>query len=89
MEEICRQARAECVLVCCNTVGRAQAAYRLLRQRLAPVDIPVHLLQSRFAHRDRLVLENRIIAMGSAPHCSWIYWAKSGCRIRPREWKRN
>ncbi|MDZ7305283.1 MAG: CRISPR-associated helicase Cas3' [candidate division KSB1 bacterium] len=48
------------VLVCCNTVKRAQQAYQELRQRLAGVGIDVVLLHGRFNGRDRLRKETLV-----------------------------
>ncbi len=54
------------VLVCCNTVKRAQHAYQELRQRLLGTGIDVVLLHGRFNGRDRLRKENLIrLATGS------------------------
>ena len=47
------------VLVCCNTVKRAQALYDELRDRLAGI-VPVLLLHGRFNGRDRLLKESRV-----------------------------
>lgn len=50
----------ESVLVCCNTVRRAQTAYCELRTRLEDVAIPAVLLHGRFNARDRLTKEGTI-----------------------------
>ncbi len=47
--------RGQSILLCCNTVQRAQDAYRLLVQQLPSVEVV--LLHSRFINRDRLVKE--------------------------------
>ncbi|MDI6711147.1 MAG: CRISPR-associated helicase Cas3' [Bacillota bacterium] len=47
------------VLVCCNTVKRAQQAYEVLRQRLG-CQGDVALLHSRFTYRDRLSKEKAV-----------------------------
>ncbi|MCG3158373.1 MAG: hypothetical protein DKINENOH_05015 [bacterium] len=54
------------VLVCCNTVKRAQLVYREMQQRLAATGIEVVLLHGRFNGRDRLRKENLVrLATGS------------------------
>jgi CRISPR-associated endonuclease/helicase Cas3 len=54
------------VLVCCNTVKRAQHVYQELRQRLVGTGIDVVLLHGRFNGRDRLRKEKLVhLATGS------------------------
>jgi CRISPR-associated endonuclease/helicase Cas3 len=54
------------VLVCCNTVKRAQRVYQELRQRLVGTGIDVVLLHGRFNGRDRLRKEKLVhLATGS------------------------
>ena len=48
----------QAVMVCCNTVKRAQTAYDELQCRLKGDDIEVILLHGRFNGRDRLEKEN-------------------------------
>ncbi len=57
LEEIADAARnGQSVLVCCNTVGRAQEAWQMLRQAL-DTQAHVELLHGRFNGRDRLTKE--------------------------------
>lgn len=49
------------VLVCCNTVGRAQLCQQTLQEMLGPHAM-VDLLHSGFNQRDRLAREERILA---------------------------
>lgn len=59
LEKIAREARAgRSILVCCNTVARAQHAYEELQARLP--GIRVALLHGRFNGRDRLVKEQLV-----------------------------
>jgi CRISPR-associated endonuclease/helicase Cas3 len=54
------------VLVVCNLVGRAQVAYRQLRERLEESGIHVELLHGRFNMRDRSAKEKLVrVAAGS------------------------
>jgi CRISPR-associated endonuclease/helicase Cas3 len=48
------------VLVVCNLVARAQAAYRQLQKRLEDTDIPVELLHGRFNMQDRSAKERLV-----------------------------
>jgi len=52
--------RGKSVLVVCNTVKRAQAAYRDLRTLLQGENTPVLLLHGRFNMRDRLAKERLV-----------------------------
>jgi CRISPR-associated endonuclease/helicase Cas3 len=57
LEEIAAHARdGASVLVCCNTVGRAQQAYKALTSRMGQ-DASVILLHGKFTMRDRLEKE--------------------------------
>jgi len=61
LNEICRKAAdGTNVLVCCNTVSRAQAAYRYVSKVLQGKNVEIVLLHGRFAGRDRLAKERRI-----------------------------
>lgn len=52
----------QAVLVVCTTVGRAQQTHRLLRARLSPANHDrLVLLHGRFAARDRLAHESKIM----------------------------
>jgi len=48
------------VLVCCNTVARAQDVYKLLQEHLG--EGQTKLIHSRFTIRDRLLRENEILS---------------------------
>lgn len=55
LDEMMEWARSgKSVLVCCNTVRRAQETYEQIRKRMNSQQIEVHLLHSRFTARDRL-----------------------------------
>ena len=53
------------VLVCCNTVRRAQEVYATLKSRLP--NTPVSLLHSRFTNRDRMKKESAWLKHPSQP----------------------
>lgn len=56
----------QAVLVCCNTVPRAQQAWRELRRRLKDQHVRVELLHARFNGKDRLAKEEMVrLATGS------------------------
>jgi CRISPR-associated endonuclease/helicase Cas3 len=55
----------EAVLVCCNTVRKAQMVYAELAKRLQDVNCPVLLLHSGFNARDRAAKEQAIIEMAA------------------------
>jgi len=62
MERIVADAIAgKSVLVCCNTVARAQQAYNILHQRLAPAGTTIDLLHGGFNARDRGSKESRLM----------------------------
>jgi len=50
----------QAVMVCCNTVKRAQAAYNELQRKLKDDEIEVILLHGRFNSRDRLEKEKNV-----------------------------
>ncbi len=52
--------RGQAVLVCCNTVSRAQQAWRALREQLREQAIRVELLHGRFNGKDRLKKEQMV-----------------------------
>lgn len=54
------------VLVCCNTVRRAQAIYRMLKQALKD-RVDVTLLHSRFTFEDRRNKESKLISDPTQP----------------------
>ncbi|NJO05929.1 MAG: CRISPR-associated helicase Cas3', partial [Chloroflexaceae bacterium] len=56
---VARAQSGESVLVCCNTVGRAQMLWQMLRQELGAA-ATVELLHSRLNGRDRLAREERV-----------------------------
>jgi CRISPR-associated endonuclease/helicase Cas3 len=55
----------QAVLVCCNTVRRAQEVYAVLKARLP--NVKVDLLHSRFTARDRLQKEGALVKDPSKP----------------------
>lgn len=68
LDEMMEWARSgKSVLVCCNTVRRAQETYEQLRQRINGNKIEVQLLHSRFTARDRLQKENAWLKDPSQP----------------------
>ncbi len=63
LERIANDARAgRSILVACNLVDRAQAAYRWLADKINNTEIAVELLHSRFNVRDRLAKEKLVRA---------------------------
>lgn len=56
---VARAAAGDSVLVCCNTVARAQEVWRRVREELGS-DATVELLHGRLNGRDRLTRERRI-----------------------------
>lgn len=70
LEEITREALGgKSILVCCNTVGRAQQAYVELKSRLDDAT-EVILLHGRFNGRDRLAKEKAIQAATGSHSCA-------------------
>lgn len=69
LEPIRQAARAgQAVLVCLNTVNRAQQVYQALAADLRPEGIGVTLLHSRFTHRDRNQKERILTRTLARPH---------------------
>ncbi len=54
------------VLVCCNTIRRAQAMYEELKHRLQSTDTEVILLHGRFNGRDRMAKEDAVQKLAGA-----------------------